>query len=205
VSFETLSASLAQLLDQLGLRSAHLVGHSLGGMIAQDFVARDPARVRSLVLSCTSPAFGRPDGDWQKQFIAARLDPLERGMSMADNARALMPSLMAGARPEDLALAIACMAEVPVATYKAMVHCLVTFDRRASLPDIAVPTLALAAEHDRAAPAAVLEKMAGRIPNARYVCLPGVGHLANLEDPQSFNAEIRRFIAGVPERGKGAP
>lgn len=202
VTFETLSAALAQLLDHLGLQSAHLVGHSLGGMIVQDFVARYPARVRSLVLSCTSPAFGRPDGDWQKQFIAARLDPIERGMTMEETARAHIPSLMAGARPEDIALAIACMADVPVPTYKAIVHCLVTFDGRATLADIRVPTLALATENDRAAPASVLEKMAGKIPGARYVCLPRIGHLANLEDPQSYNAEIRRFIAGLSESDK---
>lgn len=196
-TFETLSASLAQLLDSLGLKSAHLVGHSLGGMIAQDFVARYPTRVRSLVLSCTSPAFGRSDGDWQKQFISARLDPIERGMTMEENARELLPSLMTNAKPEDVALAIACMAEVPIPTYRAVVHCLVTFDRRASLPTIAVPTLVLASENDRAAPAPVLEKMASKIPGALYRCLPQSGHLVNLEDRQAFNAEVRGFIVGV--------
>ena len=204
VTFETLSAALGTLLDELALPSVHIVGHSLVGMIAQDFVARHPARVRSLVLSCTSPAFGRPDGDWQKQFIAARLDPLDRGQTMKDMARELLPSLMPNARPEDIVLAIDCMAEVPVSTYRAIVHCLVTFDRRASLTDIAVPTLALAAEDDRAAPAQVVEKMAGKIPGARYVCMPGIGHLAYLEDPKAFNAEIRSFIAGLPATDHGA-
>jgi pimeloyl-ACP methyl ester carboxylesterase len=196
-TFETLSVALAQFLDGLNLQSANLVGHSLGGMIAQDFVARYPARVRSLVLSCTSPAFGRPDGDWQKAFIAARLEPIEHGMTMEDNARELMPTLMPGAHPDDLAMAIACMAEVPIPTYRAIVHCLVTFDRRASLPDISVPTLVLAAENDRAAPAPVLEKMASKIPNARYLCLPQVGHLAYLENPRAYNKEVRDFVAGV--------
>ena len=195
VTFEALSAALGTLMDELDLPSAHIVGHSLGGMIAQDFVARHPARVRSLVLSCTSPAFGRPDGDWQKQFIAARLGPLDREQTMEQMARELLPSLMVNARPDDIALAIDCMAEISVPTYRAMVHCLVTFDRRASLPDISVPTLALAAANDRAAPAEVLEKMASKIPRARYVCMPRVGHLAYLEDPATFNSEIRRFIA----------
>jgi 3-oxoadipate enol-lactonase len=194
VTFEALAASLAELLDQLALKSAHLVGHSLGGMIAQEFVARYPDRVRSLVLSCTSPAFGRPDGDFQRQFIEARLGPIERGLSMAENAQAVIPALMARAAPQDVALAIDCMAQIPVSTYKATVQCLVQFDRRASLPDIKVPTLALAAERDQAAPPAVLEKMAGKIPGARYVCIPAVGHLANIEDPATYNAEVRRFI-----------
>ena len=91
------------------------------------------------------------------------------------------------------------MAAIPVSTYKATVHCLVQFDRRASLPDIKVPTLALAAENDKAAPPAVLEKMAGKIPGARYVCIPAVGHLANMENPAAYNSEIRRFIGQLPK------
>jgi 3-oxoadipate enol-lactonase len=199
LTFENLAASLDGLMDDLGLPSAHLVGHSLGGMIAQEYVARYPARVRSLVLSCTSPAFGRPDGEWQKQFVEARLGPIERGMTMEENARELLPTLLTRAGREDVEFAIQCMAEVPISTYRATVHCLVTFDRRRALPEIKVPTLALAAEKDRAAPPPVLEKMASIIPGARYVCLKGLGHLSYLEDPKAFSAEIRRFVSSVAD------
>lgn len=204
VTFENLAAALNKLMDDLGLQSAHIVGHSLGGMIAQEYVARYPARVRSLVLACTSPAFGWPDGDWQKQFIEARLGPIERGMTMEENARELLPSLLVRADPHDVELAIACMGEIPAPTYKATVRCLVTFDRRASLADIKVPTLALASENDRAAPASVLEKMAARIPGARFVCLKGLGHLSYMEDPKAYNDEIRRFVGSVSAAGHGA-
>lgn len=205
VTFENLAASLDAFMDQLALPSAHIVGHSLGGMVAQEYVARYPKRVRSLVLSCTSPAFGRSDGEWQKQFVEARLGPIERGMTMEENARELLPSLLAHADTRDLDLAIACMAEVPIPTYKATVHCLVTFDRRESLPNIKVPTLALAAENDRAAPAPVVEKMASKIPGARYACLKAVGHLSYLEGPNVFNDEIRRFIGQVATAGAAQP
>ena len=40
--------------------------------------------------------------------------------------------------------------------------------------------------------------MAGKIPGARYVCIPAVGHLANMEDPAAYNSEIRRFIGQLP-------
>ena len=81
------------------------------------------------------------------------------------------------ADPAGRALAIAVMAATPARTYRAAVHCLVTFDERANLAHIRVPVLCLAGEHDRNAPAAMMERMAAKIPGARYVCLPGVGHL----------------------------
>ena len=80
------------------------------------------------------------------------------------------------------------------ATYRAAVQCLVTFDERANLPNIKVPVLCLAAEHDRNAPPPVVEKMAGKIPGAYYFCLSGLGHMPNLEAPQAFDAAIFDFL-----------
>ena len=87
------------------------------------------------------------------------------------------------------------MSAVPADTYRAAVRCLVGFDERANLPKIGVPVLCLAGEKDPNAPAAVVERMAGKIPGARYVCLPGVGHLPNLEAPAAFDAAILIFCA----------
>jgi len=57
-----------------------------------------------------------------------------------------------------------------------------------------VPVLCLATEHDRNAPAAMMERMAAKIPGARYVCLRGVGHLANVEAPRAFDSAIFDFL-----------
>jgi pimeloyl-ACP methyl ester carboxylesterase len=57
--------------------------------------------------------------------------------------------------------------------------------------------LCLAAEHDRNAPPTVLEKMAAKIPGSRYVCLPGVGHMPNLEAPAAFDAAIFTFLSAA--------
>jgi 3-oxoadipate enol-lactonase len=89
------------------------------------------------------------------------------------------------------------MAAVPASTYRAAVRCLVGFDERANLAHIRVPVLCLAAEHDRNAPAAMMARMAGKIPGARYVCLPGLGHLLNLEGPGAFDAAVLDFIREV--------
>ena len=61
-----------------------LLGHSMGGMVAQEVVARRPELVNRLILCGTSPSFGKPDGDWQRDFIAQRTAPLDAGQTMAD-------------------------------------------------------------------------------------------------------------------------
>ncbi|MBT3536409.1 MAG: alpha/beta hydrolase [Rhodospirillaceae bacterium] len=198
MTFENLAHSVADLLDHLEAPSSAIVGHSMGGMVAQEFMVHYPDRAAALVLSATSPSFGKPGGEWQEWFLGQRLAPLDRGLSPADFANELVPNLMAE-NPSDAAVsaAMASMSALSSETYRAALHCLVRFNQRAKLRDIACPTLALAGEHDEAAPASMMEKMSGYIPDCRYHCLPGVGHLANLENPDNFNQAIRGFLDEV--------
>lgn len=202
MTFSAISDALAGLLDGTSIETCHLVGHSMGGMIAQEFAASHADRLTSLVLSGTSPAFGNPDGDFQKKFVADRLGPLKAGHDMAWMAADVVPTMIGpAADPDGTNLAIACMSRVPEATYRAMVAALVAFDRRDTLGDIEVPTLVLAGDHDRQAPAAMKERMAARIPDARFHCLENCGHLANLEQPEAFNTIVREFLNQVENRG----
>jgi pimeloyl-ACP methyl ester carboxylesterase len=86
------------------------------------------------------------------------------------------------------------MARVPAATYRRALEALLTFDRREELARIAVPTLLVAGEHDRTAPPAVMKKMAQAIAGSTYIELAGVGHLANLEAPDEFDAVLLNFL-----------
>src|SRR6185503_17459513 len=169
-----------------------------GGMVVQTMLRRRPDDYSAAVLSCTSPAFGSPAGDFQKKFVADRLAPLEAGRTMAQIAPEAAAGLMGPtADPAGRALFIEQYALTPETTYRAAVQCLVTFDERANLPAIKVPTLCLAAEHDRNAPPPVLEKMAGKIPGAYYLCLSGLGHMPNLEAPAAFDGAIFNFLDHV--------
>ena len=196
VTFPALADALVQLLDDLGVVRGHVVGHSIGGMVVQQFARDHQDRLVSLVLAETSPAFGNPDGDFQRKFVAARLAPLDDGKSMADVAESVIPELV-GDNPnaEGLALAQACMGRVPAEIYGATMRCLVTFEGRDALSDIHVPTLVLAGEKDTNAPAAMMERMAGKIAGSEFVCLPGAGHLANMEQPDAFNRAVLDFIS----------
>lgn len=198
LDFETLAADVERAVAERSLVRPVLVGHSMGGMVAQTLLRRRPDAYAAAVLCCTSAAFGNTDGDFQKAFVADRLGPLDAGKTLMDLAPVLVGRMMGGnADPAARALAIEIMGAVPSATYRAAVRCLVSFDERANLGRIAVPVLCLAGEKDATAPAAVMERMAARIPGARYVCLPGVGHLPNLEAPDAFDAAILAFLRDV--------
>ena len=173
-----------------------LLGHSMGGMVAQEVVARRPELVSKLVLCGTSPSFGKPEGDWQRQFIEQRTAPLDAGKSMADLAEVLVPQMVGpGSLPEGVRLATHCMGQVPASTYRRALEALVTFDRRANLAQIAVPTLLVAGEQDRNAPPAVMKKMAQAISSSTYIEMRGIGHLQNLEAPDDFDGLLLNFLA----------
>ncbi len=172
-----------------------LLGHSMGGMVLQTMLRRRPDDYSAAILSCTSPAFGNPAGDFQKQFVAERLAPLDAGKTMAEIAPGAAAGIMGpNADPAGRALFAEQYALVPEATYRAAVQCLVTFDERANLAEIKVPVLCLACEHDRQAPAKMVEKTASKIPGAFYFCIPGVGHMPNLEAPAAFDAAVFNFL-----------
>ena len=190
-----MAAATLATMDALGLARAALVGHSMGGMVAQEIGAVAPERVSALVLACTSAAFGRPDGDWQARFVAERLKPLDAGQGMPGLAAALVPPMLGSAAdPAGAALATRVMSAVPEATYRRVLAAIVSFDRRAALPSIGVSTLCLAGSHDPTAPPKVMRGLAERIAGARYAELAGAGHIANVECPEAFDTEIIRFL-----------
>lgn len=201
-TFKGLAERCIALIESLaspGKAPLTLVGHSMGGMVAQEVVVRRPDLVHRLVLCGTSAAFGKPDGDWQQAFVASRMAPLLAGQTMAELATTLVPA-MAGpqALPEGLRLAQHCMAQVSPATYRRALEALVGFNRLEALGQIASPTLLIAGEHDPNAPPKVMQGMAQRIAGCRYVELSGIGHLMNLEAPDEFDQTLIEFLQETP-------
>jgi 3-oxoadipate enol-lactonase len=195
VSISALADALRNFLLQVGATKPILVGHSIGGMIVQQVLSKCPDIADAIVLAQTSPAFGKPDGDWQKAFIDARLGPLDRGETLASLAPSLVRELV-GDNPDikGIELARDCMASVSETTYRATMLALIGFDLRHALKNIAVPTLVLSGSKDNNAPAPMMAKMASYIPSARYVEIEGAGHLVNLERAEAFNAALDQFL-----------
>lgn len=201
-TFETLAVQCLELIDVLDPARLVLVGHSLGGMIVQEVVARAPeavlARIAGLVLAGTSAAFGRADGEWQQRFVADRTAPLDAGRSMKELATQLVAQ-MVGPDASDAvrAEAAAVMAGVPPQSYRLALQALMGFDRRRLLPSLEMPVLLIAGSDDRNAPPAVMKGMAERIPLANYVCLERCGHLMPFEQPQAFDDAVIAFVRSL--------
>lgn len=186
---EQVSAALARLIESLGGEPVVLIGHSMGGFVAQETYARYPQLVKAMVLCFTSPAFAGGTSEFTKQFLAARIGPLDEGRTMAEIAAKLIPTMGSHSK-----LAEQIMAGVPPDTYRKAVQLLTTFDRRKALGDIKVPTLLVAGSEDKVAPPSVMEKMASKIPGAEYVLMPDCGHLGPMDRPEAFNAILLGFL-----------
>jgi 3-oxoadipate enol-lactonase len=159
-----MAAVVARLIDPLGLGPALRVSHSMGDMVAQALTARLPQAAVGLVLASSSPAFGKPGGDWQRDFLQSRFAPLDAGAGMAGMAGMAGVAGMAGLAAQRVPAMLApdspawvranaqpLMASVPESTYRSAVAARVAFDRRANLPLIKVPTRVITGELDKTA------------------------------------------------------
>ena len=197
-SFEALADALMSVINELHLNQVHLMGHSIGGMVALEVAARHPDRIASLALLGTTSAFGGRDDTFKKQFLDARLAPLEAGQSMHALARQFVPEIIgSNPNPDAIANAVESMQAVPVDTYKAIMSCLVTFNRRESLAELTMPCCLIAGSEDTNAPAATMHKMADKISNSSFHVIESAGHLLNLEHPQATNSLLQHFYQEI--------
>jgi 3-oxoadipate enol-lactonase len=188
-------AEIAKALKQVvGDEKAVLVGHSMGGLVAQEFYVHYPENVAALALCFTSAAFAA-GAQFAEHFVAARIGPLDQGRTMREIAAELMPTMRGRASErEGLALAERIMAGVRPETYRKAVQLVTTFDRRSDLPKIAVPALLIAGSDDLTAPAQLMAHMAHQIPGAEFVVLRGCGHLGPIDQPGEFNKVLEGFL-----------
>jgi 3-oxoadipate enol-lactonase len=194
-SFEMLCESLLNLLQALNTGPVHLVGQSIGGMLAQEFTHRHPEFVKSLVLIATTSVFGGRDESFKQAFLQARLKPLNEGKNMMELATETVPQITGSKVTENVSnAAIKSMSAVPVDTYRNILKCLVTFNRREELADIQCPVCLIAGNEDTNAPSATMKKMSDKLSNSEYHELQGCGHLVNIEMSDDSNRIIRQFI-----------
>lgn len=187
------------LVDALRLERPSVGGLSFGAGLALEIYGRRPELPRSLVLA---GAYAGWKGSLPAEEVEARL-----AQAVADAHRPpeqwverYLPTFFAGdvsqeARDELVAM----MLDTRPAGLVPMVHAFADADLRPVLARIAVPTLLLYGDADVRSPLRVAEELHAAIPTSQLVVLPGVGHVTNVEAPDVFNDELRRFL--VDARG----
>jgi len=193
----------AGLLDHLGIASAHVVGASMGGMIAQEFAVNYPERVRSLVLACTTP--GGPRSAGYQAMMDAGGEALEaESLEALMTPERLQESMLLAFTPEYMASPGPAFQQMAVTTLQFPqtlegmkgqlmgIRAHDTFDR---LSRITAPTLVMAGTEDTLVDAANSPLLAERIPNAELHMFPGLRHGFNVEKPDEVNASILEFLA----------
>jgi pimeloyl-ACP methyl ester carboxylesterase len=196
IPMEQHADELAELLDFIGINQpAVVVGFSMGGYIAWQFVRKHSRRIRALV-QCDTRAIADSDearggrikmadnvADWGSERVAEMMGP------KLFSARALetRPELMAEVRrvvkntsPAAIAAAQRGMAERPDAT--------------ALLPTIQVPTLVLVGSEDAISTPAEMRTIAEAIPNAQFVEIPMAGHMTTMERPEEVSQALLAFV-----------
>jgi len=187
----------ATLLGALGIARSHVLGVSLGGMIAQELALRHPDRVEGLVLACTSPGGQlsvRPAPEAMAAFALAKGEEPEAEL------RRMIPFLYTDAclrdRPEEIDGFIRrrLANPAPPEGYAAQLSAAVTHDAASRLERIAARTLVITGDADRLVHWENSLRLAGRIPGAKLVVLPGAPHRLFAETADPFNRAVLDFL-----------
>lgn len=194
LSFVGISDRLARLVASLGKGAVHVVGISVGGMIAQSFALAYPDKVRSLSLIATAATFA----DVVRDGMRARAETVEQGGMAA----VLHSSLERWFTPETRArrpdlierISRTMLANNPE-VHAAMWRMIATFEVLPRLAEIVCPTLVLVGDKDPSTPPSAAALIAENIAGAQLVVLTNTSHIAMLESPAAVNAELLRFLA----------
>lgn len=202
-SSELLSADAKALVDELDIERFHLMGVSMGGMIAQTYALAYPENVRSLTLACTYAAPGP---------FCSRMFELWADIARVQGVPTVMRDVTLWAftldffrtRQDELAEFETAMRymDQPLHAYLAQLAVIQAHDTTAELSSLAMPTLVLAGEEDILIPTALSRDLHELIPGSRWATTPG-GHGCMWEHPDPFNTTFIDFLDEQSETHHG--
>ena len=193
-SIATMASDAAAVLDSAGIERAHVIGASMGGMIAQEFALQYPDRVLSLTLACTAPGgpeAQHPGPDAMEVLFRTGLAPEER-------ARIIVPFIYDSGTPlervqEDLAV-LSELYPIPEG-FVAQLQGILAWEAYSRIAAIRAPTLVIHGVNDRLVPAGNSDLIAARIPGARLEKLANAGHIFFTDQPQQSHEILLSFLA----------
>jgi 3-oxoadipate enol-lactonase len=191
-----LADDVAGWLDVLGIASASVVGHSLGGLVAQELLIRHPEKVDRLVLASTHAG----SNAWRKAVIESWIIA-RKVMEPGDFARITMPLLVAPPffriKPQvDGLIRFAERNEWPQTpeAFERQARAAIDHDAHGRLGSFRIPCLVVAGELDLVNPPPIARELVEELAEARLELIAGVGHLPHIEDGPKFREIVGRFL-----------
>lgn len=192
-SLEQLADDAKSLLDQLGIRSCHWVGLSMGGMIGQTFALKYPGVFKTLTLADTTsryPADAQPT--WQARIKTATEGGMEPITQPTLERWFTAPFRASGAKVvTDIAAAIRA---TPVDGFVGCCHAIPKIDLTGRLKEIKCPTLVIVGDQDPGTPPEMAREIHANLPGSELVVIPSAAHLSNLEQPDAFDKALAGFL-----------
>jgi pimeloyl-ACP methyl ester carboxylesterase len=184
---------LAQFLDVVGIERAHILGLSWGGVLAQEFYRLCPARVLRLILADTYAGW---TGSLPEESCKKRLERCSLESSLPPDE--FVPLWVHEFFTEGASLQLKeemseVVSEFHPLGFRLMAKSLYDTDTTDLLPNMGVPTLLLWGDDDRRSTMNIAEQFQDAIPNAELAIIANAGHVSNMEQPEEFNAQVRRF------------
>ncbi|WP_205698374.1 alpha/beta fold hydrolase [Conexibacter sp. SYSU D00693] len=195
-----LADDAARVLDAVGLDRAHVLGISMGGMVAQELALEHAGRVDRLVLGCTYS--GGEGSALTEEVVWQRL---AEGMMSGDRDKAMDAFFWANvsdAYASDAAhfdefRRVALMKPTATPVIMLQAQAIQSHDTSARLERITAPTLVVHGDEDRMLPVANGRLIASRIPGAQLEVLEGAGHMFWVERPEEVDALVRAHLLGA--------
>jgi 3-oxoadipate enol-lactonase/4-carboxymuconolactone decarboxylase len=185
---------LAQLLDRLDVGQAHIVGLSMGGMVAQDFASRYPARTGHLALFATASALPPAEG-WLARAKTVREEGLEAIVDAV-----LQRWFSPAAAPATVALNRSRILAMDAHGYAAACEAIAHADLGAQLSQIQAPTLVAAATQDPVTTVAMGQTLAAAIAGAKFAAVADAAHLFAIERADETAGLLLEFLPSAQSR-----
>jgi 3-oxoadipate enol-lactonase len=202
-SLELLADDLLQLLAALEIPRCHYVGLSMGGMIGQAAVLRDPQPFATLVLADTSSRIPPELHPVWESRIASVSTPQGMDAVAQSTLERWFTAPFRAREPEAIARIDRLIRATKVAGYVGCSRAIMQLDLTDRLAQVACPVLVLVGDQDPGTPPAMSEAIARAIPGSQLEVIPQAAHFANVEQAERFNSLIRRFYSTRSDAAPG--
>lgn len=191
-SIADFASDILDLLDELGIDSFYLLGHSMGGMIAQHLASNAPSRVEKLVCYGTGPHGTMPN---RFETIDASRQRLHEDGAAATGKRIAAKWFVQGAAASGYPATIAIAEQLPLENALAGLTAMEKWDGFEQLPLIKQPTLVLWGDGDQSYQWALPESLWRHIKRSNLAVMPNCGHNAHMENPTLFHRLVVDFLS----------